>query len=399
MKILVLNCGSSSIKYKLYDTTQNQTLASGGVEKIGLEGSFLKHKQSNGKKTEQTQPIPTHTEGIAAVLATLTDTSIGCLHNLNEIDAVGHRVVHGGEQFKESMLLTADVLDGIKAMSDLAPLHNPANQKGIEAISQQLPTVPQVAVFDTAFHQTMPPHAYLYALPYRYYEQYGLRRYGFHGTSHRYVAQRAYDFLKLDPSHSRIITAHIGNGASIAAIENSRCIDTSMGLTPTEGLMMGTRCGDVDPGALLYLMEKEQLDAKKLSNLVNRQSGVLGISELSSDMRTIREALADGNARASLTMDMYNYRITKQIGAYTAAMNGVDAIIFTGGVGENQVQTRTYVANHLTYLGAEYDKEKIAICGEEIVFSTSSSHIKMAVIPTDEEWMIALDTERLTAKD
>lgn len=395
MKILVLNCGSSSIKYKLYDLASEQTLASGGVEKIGLEGSFLKHKLPDGSKHERVMPMPTHTEGIAAVLNALTDTEIGCLKSLNEIDAVGHRVVHGGERFQESVVVTDEVMTEIHRCADLAPLHNPANIKGIEAIRERLPMVPQVAVFDTAFHQTMPAHAYLYALPYRYYEQYGVRRYGFHGTSHRYVSQRAYEVLGLDRNNSRLITAHIGNGSSIAAIVNGECFDTSMGLTPTEGLMMGTRCGDVDAGALVYLMQKESMSAEQLSNVVNKQSGVQGISELSSDMRTIREAVADGNERAALTMEMYNYRIAKQIGAYIMAMGGVDAIVFTGGVGENQVVTRTYVADHLAFLGARYDREKAKVCGEESVFSTPDSTVTLAVLPTDEEWMIALDTARL----
>lgn len=398
MKILVLNCGSSSIKYKLYDLKAELTLASGGVEKIGLEGSFLKHKRPDGSKHELMLPMPTHTEGIAAVLNVLTDPELGCLQSLNEIDAVGHRVVHGGERFQESVVVTDEVLREIERCSDLAPLHNPANLKGIAAITEKLPEVPQVAVFDTAFHQTMPQHAYMYALPYRYYEQYGVRRYGFHGTSHRFVSQRAIEVLGLNVNNSRLITCHIGNGSSIAAIVNGKCVDTSMGLTPTEGLMMGTRCGDVDAGALVYLMQKEQMGADALSNVVNKQSGVMGISELSSDMRTIREAVANGNERATLTMEMYNYRILKQIGAYVAAMGGVDAIIFTGGVGENQVVTRTYVADHLAYLGVAYDREKAQRCGEESVFSTPDSKVIMAVIPTDEEWMIAQDTAALVQR-
>lgn len=398
MKILVLNCGSSSIKYKLYDLKAELTLASGGVEKIGLEGSFLKHKRPDGSKHELMLPMPTHTEGIAAVLNVLTDPELGCLQSLEEIDAVGHRVVHGGERFQESAVVTPEVLASIRECADLAPLHNPANLKGIEAIAEKLPEVPQVVVFDTAFHQTMPQHAYMYALPYRYYEQYGVRRYGFHGTSHRFVSQRAIEVLGLNVNNSRLITCHIGNGSSIAAIVNGKCIDTSMGLTPTEGLMMGTRCGDVDAGALVYLMQKEQMGADALSNVVNKQSGVQGISELSSDMRTIREAVANGNERATLTMEMYNYRILKQIGAYVAAMGGVDAIIFTGGVGENQVVTRTYVADHLAYLGVAYDREKAQRCGEESVFSTPDSKVIMAVIPTDEEWMIAQDTAALVQR-
>lgn len=398
MKILVLNCGSSSIKYKLYDLKAELTLASGGVEKIGLEGSFLKHKRPDGSKHELMLPMPTHTEGIAAVLNVLTDRALGCLQSLNEIDAVGHRVVHGGERFQESAVVTPEVLASIRECADLAPLHNPANLKGIEAIAEKLPEVPQVVVFDTAFHQTMPQHAYMYALPYRYYEQYGVRRYGFHGTSHRFVSQRAIEVLGLNVNNSRLITCHIGNGSSIAAIVNGKCVDTSMGLTPTEGLMMGTRCGDVDAGALVYLMQKEQMGADALSNVVNKQSGVMGISELSSDMRTIREAVANGNKRATLTMEMYNYRILKQIGAYVAAMGGVDAIVFTGGVGENQVVTRTYVADHLAYLGVAYDREKAQRCGEESVFSTPDSKVIMAVIPTDEEWMIAQDTAALVQR-
>ncbi len=396
MKILVLNCGSSSIKYKLFDMAEHSVLAQGGIEKIALPDSFLKITLPNGEKVILEKSIPEHTVGIEFIFETLTGKDYGCIASLNEIGAVGHRVVHGGERFSQSALITPEVLDEIRKCCDLAPLHNPANIKGIEAVVAILPDVPQVAVFDTSFHQTMPDYAYMYALPYAYYEKYGVRRYGFHGTSHRYVSRRACDFLGLDYEATKIITAHIGGGGSITAVKNGKSVDTSMGLTPVEGLMMGTRSGDVDLGAITFLMDKEHLDSAQLSTIINKKSGVMGVSGVSSDMRDIEKAISEGNERAKLAMNMFNYRILKYIGAYVAALNGVDVLVFTGGVGENQAGTRRYVSEGLRYLGAEIDTELNAKSrGEEIELSTPNSKIRIVVIPTDEEFMIANDTQAL----
>ena len=394
MKILVLNCGSSSIKYKLFDMTTKEVLAQGGIEKIGLVGSFLKLTLPNGEKKILEKDIPEHTAGIEFILNTLVSPEYGAIKSLDEINAVGHRMVHGGERFSESVLLNKEVLDAFIACNDLAPLHNPANLKGVNAVSAILPNVPQVGVFDTAFHQTMPDYAYMYAIPYELYEKYGVRRYGFHGTSHRYVSKRVCEFLGVPYEKQRIITCHIGNGGSITAVKGGKSIDTSMGLTPVEGLMMGTRVGDVDPGALTFIMDKEGLDTKALSNLINKKSGVLGISGISSDMRDIDVAIAQGNERAKLALDMYIYRIIKYIGAYTAVLDGVDIIVFTGGVGENQQPLRKAVCDHLSYLGVKIDDEvNAASRGEEKVISAPDSKVKVVVIPTDEEMMIAKDTE------
>ena len=396
MKILVLNCGSSSIKYKLFDMDKSAVLAQGGIEKIGLPDSFLKITLPNGEKVILEKAIPEHTVGIEFIFEQLVGEKYGCIQSLQEIDAVGHRVVHGGERFSTSAVITPEVLQGIQACAELAPLHNPANIKGIDAIGKILPNAPQVAVFDTSFHQTMPDYAYMYALPYEYYEKYGVRRYGFHGTSHRYVSKRACEFLGLDYSATKIITAHIGGGGSITAIRNGHSIDTSMGMTPVEGLMMGTRSGDVDLGAIAYLLEKEQLDAAQLSNMVNKKSGVMGISGISSDTRDIEKAIGEGNSRAKLAMAMFNYRILKYIGAYAAALNGFDVLVFTGGVGENQAGTRRYVCEGLRYLGVDIDTLLNASSrGEEIELSTKTSKVRVVVIPTDEELMIANDTAAL----
>ena len=396
MKILVLNCGSSSIKYKLFDMDKSAVLAQGGIEKIGLPDSFLKITLPNGEKVILEKAIPEHTVGIEFIFEQLVGEKYGCIPSLPEIDAVGPRVVHGGERFSTSAVITPEVLQGIQACAELAPLHNPANIKGIDAIGKILPNAPQVAVFDTSFHQTMPDYAYMYALPYEYYEKYGVRRYGFHGTSHRYVSKRACEFLGLDYSATKIITAHIGGGGSITAIRNGHSIDTSMGMTPVEGLMMGTRSGDVDLGAIAYLLEKEQLDAAQLSNMVNKKSGVMGISGISSDMRDIEKAIGEGNPRAKLAMAMFNYRILKYIGAYAAALNGFDVLVFTGGVGENQAGTRRYVCEGLRYLGVDIDTLLNASSrGEEIELSTKTSKVRVVVIPTDEELMIANDTATL----
>lgn len=396
MKVLVLNCGSSSIKYKLYDMTTKEVMAQGGIEKLGLPDSFLKFTLADGSKKIIEKNMPEHTVGVELILEVLTNVEYGCIKSLDEIEAVGHRLVHGGEKFNTSVVITPEVIKQMEACTDLAPLHNPANLKGVAAITKILPNVPQVGVFDTAFHQTMPAHAYMYALPYEYYEKYGVRRYGFHGTSHRYVSRRACEFLGLDYENTKIITAHIGGGGSITAIKNGKSIDTSMGLTPVEGLMMGTRCGDVDLGAMTFLMEKENLDAAAVNALINKKSGVMGVSGVSSDMRDIEAAIAEGNERAKLALDMFEYRLLKYIGAYTAALNGVDVLVFTGGIGENQKQTRDYICRGLEYLGVKYDAELNARSrGEEIELSTPDSKVRVVVIPTDEELTIASDTVAL----
>ena len=393
MKILVLNCGSSSIKYKLFDMDSKEVIAQGGIEKIGLKGSFLKLTLPNGEKKILEKDIPEHTVGVEFILNTLVSPEYGAIKSLDEIDAVGHRVVHGGEKFASSVLLTKEVLDKVVECSDLAPLHNPANLKGIAAMEALIPGIPQVGVFDTAFHQTMPAKAYMYGLPYELYQKYGIRRYGFHGTSHRYVSKRACEILGVKYEDQKIITAHVGNGGSIAAIMNGKCIDTSMGLTPTEGLLMGTRCGDVDPGAIPFIMEKEGLDAVGLSNLFNKKSGVAGLVGGSSDMRDLEAAVAKGDERAIMTLDVYNYRIKKYIGAYAAAMNGCDILVWTGGVGENQWETRRVVCQDMEYMGMKIDVEKNhGMRGEEMVISTPDSKVTVMVVPTDEEYMIASDT-------
>lgn len=396
MKILVLNCGSSSVKYKLIDVDDKKVLAEGGVEKVGLPDSFLKFKLTDGSKKVITTSMPDQHAAILNILDILTDSQYGCIKSFDEIDAVGHRVVHGGEKFNRSVLINDDVIAKIKECYSVAPLHNPANMEGIQAICDIMPKAPQVAVFDTAFHQTMPAKSYMYAIPYELYEKYGIRRYGFHGTSHRYVSKRACEFLGVPYESQRIITCHIGNGGSITAIKDGKSIDTSMGLTPTEGLMMGTRSGDIDPGALTFIMEQEGLDAKGLSNLVNKRSGLTGVSGISSDMRDIDAAIAEGNERARLALDMYKHRIVKYVGAYIAELDGVDIIVFTGGVGENQTAVRADVCNHLTYMGVKVDAEvNRNIHGEEAIISTADSKVKVVVIPTDEELMIAQDTEAI----
>ena len=392
MKILVLNCGSSSIKYKLFDMTTKEVLAQGGIEKIGLVGSFLKLTLPNGEKKILEKDIPEHTAGIEFILNTLVSPEYGAIKSLDEINAVGHRMVHGGERFSESVLLNKEVLDAFIACNDLAPLHNPANLKGVNAVSAILPNVPQVGVFDTAFHQTMPDYAYMYAIPYELYEKYGVRRYGFHGTSHRYVSQRVCEFLGVDPKGKKIITCHIGNGGSISAIKDGKCIDTSMGLTPLEGLVMGTRSGDIDAGAVTFIMEKEGLNATGVSNLLNKKSGVLGVSGVSSDMRELEAAVAAGNPKAILAEKMYFYCLKTYIGAYAAALGGVDIILFTGGVGENQANCRSEVCEGLEFMGVKIDLEKNKVRGEEAIISADDSKVTVAVIPTDEELMIASDT-------
>ena len=396
MKVLVLNCGSSSIKYKLYDMNGQKELASGGIEKIGLPDSFLKFTLSDGSKQVITQEIKEHTAGIELILKTLTDAKYGAIKSLDQIDAVGHRVVHGGDKFCSSVVINQEVIDKIEECVDLAPLHNPANLKGIFAIQKILPKVPQVAVFDTSFHQTMPSYAYIYALPYDYYEKYGVRRYGFHGTSHRYVAKRGCEFLGLDLENSRIITAHIGNGGSITAIKNGKSIDTSMGMTPVEGLMMGSRSGNIDLGVLTYLMDKENLSTQQINDIINKKSGLVGVSGVSSDMRDIENAIEQGNERARLAMDMYFYYILKYVSGYIAVLGGVDAIIFTGGVGENQPIMRKYVCDSLAFLGVDFNNElNDRIKGRETELTFPNSKVRVAVIPTNEELAIAIDTEEL----
>jgi len=392
MKILVLNCGSSSVKYKLIDSASKAVLAEGGVEKVGLPDSFLKFKRPDGSKETITVSMPDHKAAVSNILNILTDAKEGVIKSYDEIGAVGHRVVHGMEKFNKSVLITPEVIKMIKECYTVAPLHNPANMTGIEAVTELLPNAPQVAVFDTAFHQTMPAESFMYALPYEAYTKYGVRRYGFHGTSHRYVSRRACEFLGVPYEDQRIITCHIGNGGSITAVKGGKSVDTSMGLTPTEGLMMGTRCGDVDPGALVYLMKQMNLDADGLLKLINKQSGVLGITEVSSDMRDVEDAIAAGNERAKLALAMYEQRIIKYIGAYVAELGGVDIIVFTGGVGENQIVTRDRVCRQLAFLGIDFNAEANNCRGKEVELTNPGSKVRVVVIPTDEELMIAEDT-------
>ncbi len=398
MKILVLNCGSSSVKYKLIDTDGNNVMAEGGVEKIGLHDGFLKYKLSDSSKAIKELGLTDHKGAVKAVLDILTDPELGCIKSYDEIDAVGHRVVHGAEKFSKSVLLTDEVIQQVKDCYDLAPLHNPANVTGIEAVEEILPGIKQVGVFDTAFHQTMPAKSYMYALPYRFYKEDGVRRYGFHGTSHRYVSGRVCEILGVDINTQKIITCHIGNGGSITAVLNGKSVDTSMGLTPTEGLMMGTRVGDVDPGALTFLMKKHNLSVDDLQKIINKESGVLGVTEMSSDMREIEAADKNGVARAPLALSMYEQRITKYVGAYAAEMGGVDIIVFTGGVGENQTGVRENVCAPLAFMGVEIDKAVNDVTrGTETIISTPSSKVKVVVVPTDEELMIARDTEAIVS--
>ena len=398
MKILVLNCGSSSIKYQLFDMETKSVLAKGGIEKIGLEGSFLKLTLPDGEKVTLTKDIPEHTTGVRFIISVLTGEEYGVIKSINEIDAVGHRMVHGGEKFSSSVLLTDEVMKDFEACNELAPLHNPANIKGVNAVKDIAPEMPQVGVFDTSFHQTLPDYAYIYGVPYELYEKYGIRRYGFHGTSHRYITKRVCEILGVKPEDKKIITCHIGNGGSIAAVKNGKCVDTTMGLTPLEGLMMGTRSGDIDPGAIPFIMEKLQLDGKGLSDLLNKKSGVLGVSGVSSDMREVEAAAKAGNKRAELANTIYFYRIKKYIGAYAAAMGGVDIIVFAGGVGENQAPCREAAIEGLEFIGVELNKEHNKKSrGEEVVLSTPESKVKVVLVPTDEELMIASDTYEIVS--
>ncbi len=376
--------------------TDQSVITSGGIEKIGLPDSFITVKL-NGEKHKMQKPIAEHTAGVQWIFDVLTKGEYAVLKHLDELDAVGHRMVHGGEKFNKSVLLTPEVMEAFAACNDLAPLHNPANIKGVNAVTALLPNIPQVGVFDTAFHQTMPDYAYMYALPYELYQKYGVRRYGFHGTSHRYVSQRVCEFLGVKPEGKKIITCHIGNGASIAAVKDGKCVDTSMGLTPLEGLIMGTRSGDIDAGAVTFLMDKLGLDTKGISNLLNKQSGLFGVSEGSSDFRDILAGIEAGNDKARLAKEMYCYRIKKYIGEYAAAMGGVDIILFTGGAGENQWEVREGATKGLEFMGVKLDEQKNKACrAKEAVLSTDDSKVIICCIPTDEELMIALDTLSLT---
>ena len=396
MIILVLNCGSSSLKYQLLDMKNDNVydlLAKGLVERIGMEVGCIKHQAAGKQKIEREMPIADHTVGIKAVLEALLDKEVGVLNSLEDIEAVGHRVVHGGEEFFCSALINEKVVEGIRKCCDVAPLHNPANLLGIEAVNAALPTVPQVAVFDTAFHQTMPDYAYLYALPYTYYEKYRVRRYGFHGTSHKYVSAKGAEFAGIDLKNSKIITCHLGNGSSVTAVQNGKSVDTSMGFTPLEGMIMGTRCGSLDPDIVTFIMEKENLTPAQMSKIMNKQSGFIGLSGLSSDCRDLNEAANAGNARAKVTLKKLTYDISKLIGAYTAAMNGVDLIVFTGGIGENNPRLRRRICENLTYLGIKFDYDRNA--GEkadEMMITLPDSKVKVVVIATNEELMIARDT-------
>ena len=392
MHILVLNCGSSSIKYKLYDMVNEAVLAQGGVERIGLDEAFIKVKLNNGEKKQIMADLPTHREGVQLVFKCLLDPEFGAIKSLDEIGAVGHRVVQGGDLFEKSCLVTPEVEKGIESLIDLAPVHNKGHLAGIKAVDELMPHTPQVTGFDNAFHSTMPDYAYLYAVPYEWYKKWHVRRYGFHGTSHRYVSKRACEFLGLDYRKTKIITCHIGNGASVSAVKNGKVIDTSMGLTPLAGLMMGSRCGDIDPSAVTYLMQKTGKKPQEMADFLNKESGVLGITGISSDMREIEAADENGDKMAHLALAMYNYRIKKYIGAYAAAMNGVDVIVWTAGVGENQEGVRWDSCEGLDYLGVKMDKERNHVRGKEQILSADDSKVKVVLIPTDEEIVIARDT-------
>lgn len=395
MKILVLNCGSSSIKYKLYDMNDMSVLAAGGVERIGLDEAFIKVTLPDGEKKKIMHDMPDHKEGVNFVFKCLLDPEIGAIKSLDEIDAVGHRIVQGGDKYCDSIIVDKQVEAGIEELCDLAPVHNAGHLRGLRAVDVLMPETPQVCVFDNAFHSTMPDYAYLYAIPYDLYTKYHVRRYGFHGTSHRYVSQRVCEYLGRDIKTQRIITCHIGNGASISAVKFGKCVDTSMGLTPLAGLMMGSRSGDIDPSAVTYLMEKLGKQPQEMADYLNKESGVMGITGISSDMREIESAAAEGNKRAQLALNMYNYRIKKYIGAYAAAMGGVDIIVWTAGVGENQTGTRIDACSDLEFLGIKIDPKANKVRGKEAIISTPDSKVTVCVIPTDEESVIARDTMKL----
>ncbi len=395
MKILVLNCGSSSIKYQLIETKTNVAEAKGVIERIGMSSAVLTHKPKDSEQIRIVGEILDHTIALEYVIAVLLSPNHGVLTDKNEIDAVGHRVVHGGETFSGSVLITDEVLRALKDNIELAPLHNPPNLKGIKAAKEHLPNIPQVGVFDTAFHSSMEPRAYLYGIPFKLYKRYKIRRYGFHGTSHRFVSHRAAELLNKPYDSLKIITAHLGNGGSMAAIKDGKSIDTSMGFTPLEGLLMGTRSGDLDPSIIPYIMAKEELSISDMNTLLNKHSGLVGISGESSDMREILQAIDEGDRKAKYAYDVYTYRIKKYIGAYTAAMGGVDVIVFTGGIGENAVQVREDVCSDMEYLGIKIDSSKNSNAKGESIITTDDSTVKVMKIPTNEELVIAMDTERI----
>ncbi len=402
MIILVLNCGSSSIKYQVIDMVsprENTLLAKGLVERIGIEGGVITHKPVDKPRKEITTDIPNHTKGIDLIFKAITDPESGVISSLDDIKAVGHRVAHGGDFFAESALVNDEVIAKIEALVELAPLHNPANLKGVYAVRELCPNIPQVVCFDTSFHQTMPPRSYIYGLPYKYYEKYRVRRYGFHGTSHKFVAQRGCELAGLDFNTAKVVTCHIGNGASIAAVDGGKSVDTSMGFTPVDGLLMGTRCGEVDPGALTYIAEKEHMSGNEIWGMINKQAGVLGITELSSDMRDVEGAAAEGNERARLALDVYYYRVKKYVGAYAAAMGGLDLVVFTGGVGENDPSLREYVCSNMEFLGLEFDPQiNSGLRGKDTILTKPSSRVKAALITTNEELVIATDTFNIVEK-
>ena len=392
MKILVINCGSSSLKYQLIDTLTKEAVAVGICERIGQENGRIRHTPTGGERVIKDEPMPTHDRAVELVIEALTDKEVGVIDSLDEIGAIGHRVVHGAEKFATSTIITDKVIEAIEECNDLAPLHNPANLIGINACKKIMPNVPMVAVFDTAFHQTMPAKAYLYGLPYEYYEKYGVRRYGFHGTSHDYVSKRTYDVAELDKDNSKVIVCHLGNGASISAVLNGKSIDTSMGMTPLEGLIMGTRSGDIDPAIIEYIMKKENISINEVQKILNKESGVFGLSGVSSDFRDLTEASHAGNIRATTTLEVFCYHVAKYIGSYVAAMNGVDAIVFTGGIGENDELVRKEVCSYLGYLGIEIDFDKNDQREDEMIISLADSKVKVCVIATNEELAIARET-------
>lgn len=395
MNILVINCGSSSLKYQLIDMDNEKELAKGLAERIGIDGSRIKHEVSGKEKVVIEKPMPNHKEALAIVIDALSDNEIGAINSMDEIGAVGHRVVHGGEKFTKSEIITDEVMKGIKDCIDIAPLHNPPNIMGIEACQEILPNVPMVAVFDTAFHQTMPKESYIYALPYELYEKYGIRRYGAHGTSHKYVSNHAAKLLGKDLKDLKMITCHLGNGSSISAIKNGECLDTSMGFTPLEGVVMGTRSGDIDPAIVPFVMEKESLNPSEMSDLLNKKSGVLGVSGISSDFRDVENAAEEGNERAKLALKLFKNSVLKYVGSYVALMNGVDVIVFTAGVGENSKEDREFICKGLEYLGVEIDDEKNSTRGKDMIISTENSKVDVLIVPTNEELMIARDTLNL----
>ena len=398
MKILVINCGSSSLKYQLINMENEEVLAKGICERIGIQGSFLKHQPGEGDKVTIEKPMPTHTEAIQSVLDALVDANHGVIKSMSEINAVGHRVVHAGEKYASSVVIDEDVMKALNECIELAPLHNPPNIIGIEACQKLMPGVPMVGVFDTAFHQTMPKEAYIYALPYEMYEKYSIRRYGFHGTSHKYVSEKAAEFLGKPLSELKLVTCHLGNGASVAAVNKGKSVDTSIGFTPLEGLVMGTRAGDMDPAIVTFIQEKENMTAEQANNMLNKKSGVLGISKISSDFRDIEEAAEKGDENAKLALAVYDYRVKKYIGSYIAAMNGADAVIFTAGLGENSALTRESICKDMDFLGIKVDTEKNKVRGKLTDISAEGSRVKVLIVPTNEELMIARDTKQLVSK-